>query len=387
MTNEIAYWIALSQLPRWENVHKNNLVIKFHTDNKISISEFFNLQKQEWKDKYLLKSTEIESLLMAREEVAGLSFLVEDMLNQGYEFIPIISPDYSRTLKLNLKIAYSPTLLFIKGNKQLMQEKTVAIVGSREASGIALDFTDKIARKSSREYKVVVSGFAKGVDRQALDSAIACKGQSIIVLPQGILTFGSGFNEYYRQITNGDVLVLSTFYPKTPWKKELAMARNSTIYGLADEIFVAESSEKGGTWSGVRDGIQKGRTIYVRMPGSDERNANKKLIALGALPVDQEGNPVAEVPAYKETNATDQQVNENGEALFTGSPEEFIRSLLAVKAMSMADILQKTNNTWPDALIKQSIKGMRDVEILKRNGKNYYKLIASDNKQQELLFR
>jgi predicted Rossmann fold nucleotide-binding protein DprA/Smf involved in DNA uptake len=384
MTNEIAYWIALSQLPRWESVHKNNLVIKFHSENKITISEFFNLPEQEWKDKYLLKSAETEALRIAREEAPGISFLVEDMLNQGFEFIPIISPYYSATLKNNLKTAYSPTLLFVKGNKQLMQEKTVAIVGSREASGIALDFTDKIARKSSREYKVVVSGFAKGVDRQALDSAIACKGQSIIVLPQGILTFGSGFNDYYRQITNGDVLVLSTFNPKTPWRKELAMARNSTIYGLADEIFVAESSEKGGTWSGVKDGIQKGRTIYVRMPGPDEMNANKKLIALGAIPVDQEGNPVAVSPGYWETNATDSQVNELEESLFTGSPENFIRTLLAGKAMSMVDILQKTNKTWPDALVKQSIKGMRDVEIIKRNGKNYYKLSKTENEQKEL---
>ena len=124
----------------------------------------------------------------------------------------------------------------------------------------------------------VVSGFAKGVDKQALDSAIKYKGQSIIVLPQGILTFTSGFKTYYKQIVDGDVLVLSTFFPKAPWQKELAMARNPIIYGLADEIYVAESSEKGGTWSGVVDGLHKKRKIYVRKPGSNEKNANNLLI-------------------------------------------------------------------------------------------------------------
>jgi predicted Rossmann fold nucleotide-binding protein DprA/Smf involved in DNA uptake len=39
-------------------------------------------------------------------------------------------------------------------------------------------------------------------------------------------------------------LVLSTFHPKAVWSVGLAMARNPIIYGLADEIFVAESREK-----------------------------------------------------------------------------------------------------------------------------------------------
>lgn len=173
-----------------------------------------------------------------------------------------------------------------------MQEKSVAIVGSRSASDISLNFTDNIANLASREYKVVVSGFAKGVDKQALDSAIKYKGHSIIVLPQGIMTFGSGYKNYYRQIVDGDVLVLSTFFPKAPWRVELAMARNPIIYGLADEIFVAESSEKGGTWSGVIDGLRKNRKIFVRLPEHTEKNANILLIQKGAVAVDFEGNPV-----------------------------------------------------------------------------------------------
>ncbi len=76
-----------------------------------------------------------------------------------------------------------------------------------------------IARKCVREFKAVVSGFAKGVDKQALDSAIEAHGKSIIVLPQGILTFHSGFKKYYERIVNGDLLVLSTFFPKAGWEK------------------------------------------------------------------------------------------------------------------------------------------------------------------------
>jgi predicted Rossmann fold nucleotide-binding protein DprA/Smf involved in DNA uptake len=194
-----------------------------------------------------------------------------------------------------------------------MQENTLALVGSRDASQIALDFTDNIARQAGKEYKVVVSGFAKGVDKQALDSSLACKGQSIIVLPQGIMTFESGFKTYYKQIIDGDVLVLSTFHPKAGWGKELAMARNPIIYGLAKEIYVAEAKPsknrqgketQGGTWAGVIDGLKKGRTIFVRKPEFSEKNDNLLLIQKGAVAVDFNGNTVENCDYQEEKLST-----------------------------------------------------------------------------------
>jgi predicted Rossmann fold nucleotide-binding protein DprA/Smf involved in DNA uptake len=174
----------------------------------------------------------------------------------------------------------------------LLQEDAVAIVGSRKAGDKALSFTDHVAKKSVKEFKVVVSGFAKGVDKQALDSTIEANGKSIIVLPQGILTFQSGFKKYYEPIVNGDVLVLSTFFPKAGWDVGLAMARNAYIYGLAKEIYVAESDSKGGTWEGAMDGLKRGRKIYVRYPEPKEKNANLKLVELGALAVNMDGEVV-----------------------------------------------------------------------------------------------
>ncbi len=259
---DAAYWITLAHLPRWGYLKINNLIVQFFHEKKITIEEFFQLPESEWRKDYKLDEKQILDLHHARKEIVNNAFLAESFLNQGYEILPIISPEYSKTLKTNLKAANAPSVLYIKGNKKILSEKSIAIVGSRAASDHALKFTDNIAKKASTEFKVVVSGFAKGVDKQALDSALKYKGQSIIVLPQGIMTFGSGFKTYYKQIIDGDVLVLSTFFPKAPWKVELAMARNPIIYGLADEIFVAESSDKGGTWSGVLDGLKKGRKIY-----------------------------------------------------------------------------------------------------------------------------
>ena len=309
MNKETAYWITLahdltpfsfSNRGGWKNEEKMNLIIKFFHESKISIDEFFHLSETEWKEGYQLTETQIADLLKAKTVVANNAFLAETLHNSGIEVIPVISSDYSKTLKENLKKS-APIVLYSKGNKSMMQEKTIAIVGSRDASDIALQFTDTIAKLASKEHKAVISGFAKGVDKQALDSALAYQGKSIIVLPQGIMTFESGFKTYYKPIIAGDVLVLSTFPPKAGWSKDLAMARNSIIYGLANEIYVAESKSsknrqgeetKGGTYAGAMDGLKKGRTVYVRKPGASEKNDNTVLIQNGAVAVDFNGNVV-----------------------------------------------------------------------------------------------
>lgn len=289
MKKELTYWMSFSHTPKILIKKKNEIILRLLEKNK-SIIDFFEKEESIWEKDYNLNTKEIQAFDNSRIDLPTYAFMVEDLLEQGYNIIPITSHDYSPTLKNNLGINYAPPIIYTKGNLQIMKEKSIAIVGSRKASDISLDFTDNIAKKASKDYKVVVSGFAKGVDKQALDSSIKYKGQSIIVLPQGITTFQSGFKKYYKQIIDGDVLVISTFYPKSQWSVNLAMARNPIIYGLASEIYVAESSDKGGTWSGVMDGLRKERTIFIREPNPKENNANNILISKGGIPVDIEGN-------------------------------------------------------------------------------------------------
>ena len=285
MNQELTYWVALAHTPKIWTARKNE-IIAYCFQREKTIVDFFS------SDQFLgMSLTPQEAVLLqqTKSELANYAFMVEELLDQGFDIIPVTSQEYSPTLKSNLKYS-SPIVLYTKGNKQILHEKSIAIVGSRNANENSLKFTDNVAKKASIEYKVVVSGFAKGVDKQALDSALAYKGQSIIVLPQGITTFSSGIKKYYKQIVGGDVLVLSTFHPKLPWSVDLAMARNSIIYGLASEIYAAQSDDKGGTWSGVTEGLKKGRKVYVRVPEKKEKCANKILISMGAAPVDIEGN-------------------------------------------------------------------------------------------------
>lgn len=360
MDKELSYWLALAHIPTIKTKRKNEIVVRLFEQGK-TIIDFFHFEESIWRNDYQLSDSETPLFKEAFSELSNYAFMVEDLLEQGYNILPITSNEYSPTLKKNLGRSQAPPVIYTKGNLQILKEKSIAIVGSRKANDISLSFTDNIAKKASTEYKVVVSGFAKGVDKQALDSAIKYKGQSIIVLPQGIATFNSGFKKYYKQIINGDVLVLSTFYPKAPWSVQLAMARNPIIYGLASEIYVAESSDKGGTWSGVMDGLRKGRTIYVRKSSPGEKNANDHLISKGAKAVDENGNLTDYSEEEKEKSIVSEP--ENG----TVGIEERIYDLLKSGAYDSKSIVEKLKIEWSARKVTSYLKKHKEIETIKGN--------------------
>ena len=366
---ELTYWITLALMPKIGTKRKNEIYVNcFNHSPRITIIDLF--ENPSYWNELGLTDTEIEIFKDAHEQLANNSFIVEDLLSQGYDILPIHSEFYPKTLKDNLKTG-APTVIFTKGNKQLLHEPSIAIVGSRKADDISLRFTNNVAKKASAMNKIVVSGFAKGVDKQALDATLDSGGKSIIVLPQGIMTFASGFKQYYKAIAQGKVLVMSTFAPKAPWSKEFAMARNPIIYGMASDIFVAQSDEKGGTWSGVIDGLRKKRTIYVRWPEPNETNANIKLIEKGATAVDINGN--------EQKNITE-SFKQEAEIL-----NSKIISILSGEPMSSKGIISKLNLDWSDAKLKKHLEKMQEIEKIKIKNRIYYKL--KDNDSNFLAFK
>lgn len=297
MKSEMTYWMALAHAEGLTTKRKNEIVVACF-NRGVDLDAVFAADSNSLESDFSIAREEISLIYELRDSLPKYSFAAEDLLNQGFRLIPVTSSDYPVALKKNLKYG-SPILLYAKGDTALLNEPSVAVVGSRSAQKISLEFTDAVARSAVAQGKVVVSGYAKGVDRQAFDSAMQAGGKSIIVLPQGISTFGAGYQANHRFISTGRCLVISPFAPTAPWTVGFAMARNPIIYGLGQEIFVAESDSKGGTFAGVQDGLRKKREIFVRLPEENEKCANLLLIDMGAKAVDMQGNPV-EVSSLKE---------------------------------------------------------------------------------------
>lgn len=287
--DHIPYWMAFAHSKHFSNRRKMQFLIEV-VHNRTSISEALKQIKNGNKLNFHFSEKEWAGISQEVNELPNYSFISEKLMSQGIECIHVMDKSvFPSSLKSNLK-RDAPIIIYAKGNLNLLRKPSIAIVGARKSGPAALDFTDTIAKESVKQGKVIVSGFAKGVDKKALDSALKYNGQSIVVLPQGIETYTS--KAYYKQIIDGDVLVMSTYHPKAPWSVGLAMDRNKTIYGLAEEIYAAESNNSGGTWEGVLNGLKRGRTVFVRVPFAGERNANMELIRRGATGVDMNGEVV-----------------------------------------------------------------------------------------------
>lgn len=367
--NELPYWMALAHLRGMETKDKMEIVVQCYNNDKC-LSDFFKAEDAEKENSYGLSPKFINAINASFSTIPNYAFMAESLLEQGYEITTVRDSIYPKALKHHLKYK-SPLILYTKGNKDLLSKEATAIVGSRKVGAKALSFTDYISRKECSEGKVIVSGFAKGVDRQALDSALACNGSSIVVLPQGITTFISGFKQLYKYVIGGQVLILSYFPPNAGWSKELAMARNSVVYALADKIYVAESSDKGGTWSGVLDGLKRQRkegeeiSIYVRVPEESEKNANKDLITAGAKAVDAKGK---EVKAENVVEGLEQIKNQT-------------LSLLSNRSLRPIEIVSKLHLDWSVDKAKRFLDSLLGKGLSKqRQGRyNVYTASLNDN--------
>lgn len=357
---EFTYWMALAHLEKVHKRRKNEIVVACFQRNK-TIVDFFEATEQEWIGEYNLSNEEISCFAKVRTKLANYSFQAEDLSEQGYYLIPITSKDYPRQLKTNLKYD-APVLLYVKGNIMLLNQESTAIVGSRNANPASLAFTDEMAKLAVDNKRVVVSGYAKGVDKQALSSALKYGGSSIIVLPQGITTFSSGFKSLHREIVSGSLLVMSIFRPDAPWNVSLAMARNPIIYAMADSIYVAESGDKGGTYAGAVNGLKRGRTIYVRYPEDGEQNANMQLFEEGAVLVDSAGHICKDMKRKRDILA-----------------EKIRKALLdnQFSAKQLASRFLNTDDTKSQTIVRSIIETLDNVEVISAKSPVKYTIRAS----------
>lgn len=364
---EYPYWIALGGMSGIFTRRKNEIIIRCCYELGHPLSALFRATSAEKFSVYNLNETEQALFHRAMDDISKFSYMAEDLLEQGFGIIPVFDRgNYPNELKRNLG-KNSPVVLYCKGDVSILNQECVAIVGSRKASQKSLDFTDSVAKLAVEQNRPTVSGYAAGIDRQALDSAIKYGGKSIVVLPQGILTFGTGFRSLYREIITGNVIVTSAFYPTAPWSRELAMARNPIIYALAKEIFVAESSDRGGTFSGVENGLKKKRTIFVRNPESNENNANNLLIQMGCVPVNSEGVVLSVFRDETKCSMSEDDVI-----------KEKIVVLLKQGKYNSKDIVNHLRINWTSNKVSRVIMTIPNVNKSKIKGLTYYSILLPE---------
>lgn len=141
----------------------------------------------------------------------------------------------------------APSLLYYRGSADLNNKKTVAIVGTRNATRYGKEFTEKLVEGLEKHGALVVSGLAYGIDIQAHKSALKHQLPTIGVMASGIdFIYPALHKETARSMVenNGGLLTECSFGSKPEPPK--FPARNRIIAGMADATIVVEAAKKGG---------------------------------------------------------------------------------------------------------------------------------------------
>lgn len=190
--------------------------------------------------------------------------------------------------KLLLQIPDPPPLLYVKGNPELLNRFSVAVVGSRNASAQGTSNAENFAHALSDAGITVVSGLALGIDAAAHRGGIAGKASSIAVVGTGLDVVYPARNRALAHALAERGALLSEFPLGTPALAANFPRRNRLISGLSRGCVVIEAALQSGSLITARLANEQGREVFA-LPGSIHSPLSKgchRLIKQGAKLVD-----------------------------------------------------------------------------------------------------
>ena len=301
-----------------------------------------------WEDKKITLER-IEKLL-ARGNAMAIA--LQKWQNAGIWVLTRADAEYPKRLKKRLGHK-APPLLYGAGDKKILKTRGVAIVGSRNVGNEDLEFSYELGKKLALCGYSVVSGGARGVDEASMMGSIEAEGTTIGVLADGLLK--KVLSKKYRQaIMQGNLVLITPFYPEGRFSVGNAMGRNKYIYTLADTAIVVHSGKRGGTWEGAKENLRhKWVPLFVK-ESDDAEAGNSELIDKGGAPLprtilkDETIEYLFEVSQKeKKLNEENEKIDllnqEKNEAISELSLDEKILELLSKERLPIKKIAEKIN--------------------------------------------
>lgn len=230
-------------------------------------------EKQVEKLSQTRKSTEPEQLL---------SFYQSHRI----QVLSLSHPDYPPLLRF---IQDPPFLLYVRGeSRALQQEKSLAIVGTRQCTDYGQQVVKKLAKQMIPYEPCIISGLAIGIDTLAHKAALKNGLPTVAVFGTGINQVYPGSNRTLAEqiVESGGALVselpadVSGVYFNFP-------KRNRVIAGLSQGTLVVEGDLKSGALITAKFALEENRQVLA-IPGSILNPVSvgpNRLIQQGAVPV------------------------------------------------------------------------------------------------------
>ena len=171
---------------------------------------------------------------------------------------------FDKEYPFNLKqIDNPPYILYYKGDLKKLRRNSVSIVGTRNPTKESKKYAFDIASKLSALNITVVSGMAKGIDKEAHLGAISSLVNTVAVLGNGIdIVYPSENVKVYNKLIESGIVISEFEVGRKPDRMNFPR-RNRIISGLSYATIMAEASSKSGALITVDYALNQGREVYI----------------------------------------------------------------------------------------------------------------------------
>jgi DNA processing protein len=212
----------------------------------------------------------------------------------GHHLITLLDDDYPPLLR---ETADPPALLYGKGQRKMLSQNCLAIVGSRNATPLGEANAQAFAEALSGAGMTIVSGLALGIDAAAHRGGLKGIGSTIAVVGTGLDRVYPARNKALAHDIAERGLILSEFALGTISAPGHFPKRNRIISGLSRAVLVVEAALNSGSLITARQALEQGREVLA-IPGSIHSPLSKgchALIKQGAKLVESAQDVVEEL--------------------------------------------------------------------------------------------
>jgi DNA processing protein len=205
-------------------------------------------------------------------------------------------PEYPRRLR---EIYDPPTLLYVRGNVELLGRHLISIVGARRPTPYGNQMAERLGRDLAERGLVITSGLARGIDSCAHKGALSTPtGATIGVLGCGIDVVYPKENKKIFADMEQRGAIISEFRMGTFPAPQNFPIRNRIIAGMSLGVVVVEGAQYSGSLITARLAMEFDREVFG-VPGNATQPSSfgpNQLIKQGAKLVTGWEDVVEELP-------------------------------------------------------------------------------------------
>jgi DNA processing protein len=222
-----------------------------------------------WRPDEILRSAEATSAHLTREGMRSIFYW---------------DPEYPPQLR---EIYDPPLTLFLRGSLPPKGDILAAIVGTRYPTGAARSAAFRLGFDLGRNGIGVVSGLARGIDREAHEGCEQAGCRSVAVLGNGIdLIYPSSSRAAAMALLARGGGILSEYPPGIPPLRYHFPARNRIISGMSRGVVIVQAPERSGALFTADYAADQGRDVWVHAAGiTGSTGAGTRHLADAGAPV------------------------------------------------------------------------------------------------------